>query len=460
MTEQVPAPAATAPQVVHLVSPNIPADQGLSSLGLLLQLAGSLSAAFACFTGFLWLWASVWMGGGAMIGILLIGTLSVIRSFMHRAAGTELLYGPQPLRGVRRYAVVGLAHSVLLAALLMSPLYHVPVRSSVAIGVACAVWPVLLLLLLRLPRFRRYEEELPLSEDKGFEGAAVLMTILGLAGLGVGSSILWSMLHTAGSVRGLGALLVLVVGLLVIRSVVHVRAGLGGLSDTPLDLAAERAGNYATLGIVSALITSAVMFLTVVGSRADFSAILAIAVIGWVLAAWPMILRRYFAERQFASLLAGNDAPVHRRAPDAGLTALGWLLIGAGGAQASLAVLGVLGGASDLRVISSLLPASDGSAWIAALIAVAHVGAGFELVRMSPHHRAVVTGVGGITLLLQLSALWPTWRQLARFGSLDPAVVATLGMALVPMVTGGAMIALVQRKLTPMARASIRSARR
>ena len=47
----------------------------------------------------------------------------------------------------------------------------------------------------------------------------------------------------------------------------------------------------------------------------------------WMLMAWPMIIRRFFSERQFADLLAGDDAPIHRRAPDAGLTGLGWLLL-------------------------------------------------------------------------------------------------------------------------------------
>ena len=47
----------------------------------------------------------------------------------------------------------------------------------------------------------------------------------------------------------------------------------------------------------------------------------------WLLMAWPLIVRRFFADRQFADLLAGDTAPAHHRAPDAGLTWLGWFLI-------------------------------------------------------------------------------------------------------------------------------------
>lgn len=457
MSEQVQAQNPAAPTVVSLVSPNLPADQGLSSLGLLLQLGGSISAAFVCVAGFIWLWAATWMGGGAMLGILLISILGLVRSLMHRAAGTELLYGPQPLRGIKRYTVVALAHSALLALVLASPLYQLPVRTSVAIGLACATWPAILLLILRQPRFQRYQDELPISEDKGFEGAAVLMTILGIAGLCVGGVLLWTMIQIPGALRGLGALLVLTLGLLVIRSVVHVAAGVSGLGNASLDLSVERVGRYANLGIISALLTAGVMFLSVVGSRADFSSILSIAVIGWVLAIWPLILRRYFAERHFASLLAGNDDPIHRRAPDTGLTALGWLLISMGGAQLSLSVLAIVGGSADLRDLGHLLPALSGNVWTAALISLAHIGAGVTVVQMNRHHRAVVTAVGSITLVLQASNLWPTWKALTTntLGEY-PSLTATLGLSMVPLVTAAVMIALVQRKVTPMARATVR----
>lgn len=458
MSEPTHAPEPTPLKVVRLVSPHLPSDQGLSSLGLLLQLGGSLGAAFVCFNGFVWLWATTFRDGTATLGILLLGVLSVVRSLMHRAAGTELLYGAAPLRGIRRYVAVALAHSALTSVLLASPLsYGLSVRHAVAIGLACAIWPAILWAVTRLPRFARYEDGLAPSEDKGFEGASVLMTVFGVAGLAIGSLSLWSVLRLPGALRGLGALLVLTIGLLVARSVVHVVAGVAGLRHSPLDVAVERAGRYANLGLVSALVTAGVLFLTVVGTRADFSAILAIALIGWVLSAWPLILRRYFGERHFASLLAGDDDPMHQRAPDGGVTSAGWLLLALGALQLGLALLGLIGGSgTDLVVVSELFGTSTGGDLVTALIAVAHLGVGLTLVLGGPRFRIIAQGVGAAALLLQLSTLWPLGRRLTT-GVFDATQVAGAALSALPLVAVVTMLALVGRSVAPMAAATVHS---
>ncbi len=456
MSEPNHAPEPTPVQVVRLVSPHLPSDQGLSSLGLLLQLGGSLGAAFVCFNAFVWLWATTFLDGTATLGVLLLGVLSVIRSLMHRAAGTELLYGAAPLRGIRRYVTVALAHSALTTVLLASPLsYAVTTRQAVAIGLACAVWPAILWAVTRLPRFARYEAGLPPSEDKGFEGASVLMTIFGVAGLATGCLSLWSVLRLPGALRGLGALLVLTLILLVVRSAVHVTAGLGGLRHSELDVAVERASRYASLGIVSALVASGVLFLTVVGTRADFSAILAIALIGWVLSAWPVILRRYFGERHFASLLAGDDDPTHRRAPDGGVTAAGWLLLALGAVQLGLALLGLVGGPGmDLVVVSELYGRSAGGDLLTAAIALALGGLGLGLVLGGPRFHNLAKVVGAGALVLQLWALWPL-AGLLMAGGLEATQVAGGALAALPMVAVVATLALVGRSVAPMAAATV-----
>lgn len=458
MSEPTHAPEPSPLQVVRLVSPHLPSDQGLSSLGLLLQLGGSLGAAFVCFNAFAWLWATTFLDGAATLGILLLGVLSVVRSLMHRAAGTELLYGAAPLRGIRRYVAVALAHSALTTVLLASPLsYGITTRQAVAIGLACAVWPAVLWAITRLPRFARYETELPPSEDKGFEGASVLMTIFGVAGLATGAVSLWSVLRLPGALRGLGALLVLTLGLLVARSVVHVVAGVAGLRHSPLDVAVERAGRYASLGMVSALVAVGVLFLTVVGTRADFSAILAIALIGWVLSAWPLILRRYFGERHFASLLAGDDDPTHRRAPDGGVTSAGWLLLALGALQLALALLGLVGGSGlGLVVVSDLFGHSLGGDLLIAALAAAHLGLGLALVLGGPRFRVVAKAVGAASLLLQVSTLWPLGRRLMA-GGLDATQIAGAALSAMPLVAVVTTLVLVGRTVAPMAAAMVRA---
>lgn len=442
--------------VVRLLGADLPADQGLSSLGLIMQLGGSLSAALVVFFGFAALLVPA--HAGTTLAILLITTLSVVRSMMHRAAGNGILYGTQPLRGVRRYIAVALAHSALFSAMLM----YQGVSSAalaVSIGAAFAVWPILLLVLFRMPRLRRFEEEVPSPEDKGFEGAAVLMTVLGIAGLASGLLLLGSLLSGPGALalRDMRILLVLCALLLVARSCTHLFAGVTGLRNLPLDTAVERVGQYANLGLVSAFVTSGVLLVTSMSGSLGFFGILFIVVSGWMLAAWPMALRRFFAERQFASLLAGDAAPIHRRAPDAGLTSLGWLLLACGALSLAF-FLATFSGvpADDGSLLMGFYPLLGGS-WHTAITAGLMLFAGLELVRMTPQHRLTATIAAVTVLVVELSAWSPGFAELSQLsdglsglGAL-PILVGPLGLAL-------ATIILVNRKIAPTAQAMVRKA--
>src|SRR5690348_12734764 len=82
--------------VVELVNAGAPADQGLSSLGLLMQLAGSLFAAFAVVFAF-WLIVQVRGNGSELLWTFLILGLCGVRSIFHRMAGSDLLYGRRVL---------------------------------------------------------------------------------------------------------------------------------------------------------------------------------------------------------------------------------------------------------------------------------------------------------------------------------------------------------------------------
>src|SRR5262249_26046786 len=90
-SRDIPAPMSEEKQVVELVDAGVPADQGLSSLGLLMQLAGNL---FAAYAGLLAFWALFALRGtGETLWILMLLGVSVARSLLHRSAGTQLLYG-------------------------------------------------------------------------------------------------------------------------------------------------------------------------------------------------------------------------------------------------------------------------------------------------------------------------------------------------------------------------------
>src|SRR5438309_2313295 len=82
------------PNVVDLVDAGVPADQGLSSLGMLMQLAGNLFAAYMSLTTFAMLVLSSRTGSGnETLWVLLLLGAAITRSLVHRSAGAQLLYG-------------------------------------------------------------------------------------------------------------------------------------------------------------------------------------------------------------------------------------------------------------------------------------------------------------------------------------------------------------------------------
>ena len=124
----------------------------------------------------------------------------------------------------------------------------------------------------------------------------------------------------------------------------------------------------------------------------------------WMLLAWPLIVRRFFSDRQFADLLAGDHAPVHRRAPDAGLTWLGWLLIAQAAMTASFLIPQLILGRRRWRRSPAWRRGDSTSCcrsarvgmrsiwWSVGLVAL-QGWAGYELVRMSPRARIDRHGV-------------------------------------------------------------------
>jgi len=453
--------AENQPGVVDLVDAGVPADQGLSSLGLLMQLAGNVLAAFVALQAFLMLFVprvdtdTLWI-------LLLLG-LSIARSMFHRSAGTQLLYGGPPgqrLQGIRRYIMFGLAQSVMVAALLAAKL-HVPSKLAIGFLVALAAWPVTLGVLIRLPRFKRFENDIPITEDKGFEGASILMTVLGLCGaIGTGTALV-VMLQMPGSElqKGPGVLIVLTVAMLVVRSIIHTQAGLSGLRETNIDRSVELANRYANFGVISSFCGGGALLLVVMSSAVSVAAMAAVCGVCWMLMTWPLIIRRFFSDRQFADLLAGDEAPIHRRAPDAGLTALGWLLLGFAILMGSFTIPQLFTSPdSDFYALQSLLAFGSGGAhsvWWSVGELVLMGWAGYELIRMSPQSRIIATIFGVVGVAVAIYTNYPLFQELKHMRGMgaDAMAIGPLAFALIiPIST----IVLVNRKIAPTARARFR----
>jgi hypothetical protein len=459
-----------APQAQHtgLVDPNVPADHGLSTLGLLMQLSGSLFAGMGALLLFTFLVLP--SGRGSEKGmLLLIALASVARSIFHRLAGSDLLYRRQtldgettPLSGIKRYVLVALGHTVLVGLIFKFKL-HTPGKETFALCLGLGLWPAVLFGLFQLPRFRRYQTELPIPEDKGFEGASVLMTVLGACGvLGTGA-VLFMFIDKLDMLlsQGPGILLFVAIVMLFIRSIFHVQAGLSGLRETNIDRSVELANRYSNFGVIASFCAAGAVLLVSMMGRPNVGIIAAISGMCWLLLAWPMIIRRFFSDRQFVDLMAGEGASVHRRAPDAGLTGLGWLLLGWAVYSASLTLPMVLSSGFDnpmSAMMYKMAPLGGGTKWLSIGMIALQAWAGFELIRMSPLSRIIASGYALAAGAMTIYNTWPFLKGMAGgremrmiMGNPDFFMVF-VGVA-IALVIPIATLVLVNRKITPTATA-------
>jgi hypothetical protein len=440
-----------------------PADQGLSSLGLLMQLAGSV---FAAAAGIFVLGTVVESRHGPsshdILWKLAMLVPAIARSLLHRQAGTVLLYGvpgtdnaKHRLRGVYLYIGGGIAHSIFVA-IMLGAYVHAPMKAAVAVGAGLAVWPVFLAALLALPRFRRLRGELPVTEDKGFEGASILMTIFGVSGVLSAGIVLVTYIDDERALsRGPGVLIALALVMLVVRSSLHAQAGISGLRETSMERSVELVNRYANFGVISSFCGGGALLLFFVTQHASIVGLAIICGLCWMLVAWPLTIRRFVADRQFADLMAGDDAPVHHRAKDAGLTSLGWLLVGHAMVEATLLVPQLIGGPSMLAV--SVTNIGMRSIWFPIALAVMQAWAGFELVRMSPQSRGIATLYGVVAVTTTIYISYPALELVQRASGLQSRTDAiAIGAVMFALVLPIATLVLVHRTVTPTARARFR----
>ena len=462
-------PHATRAGIVDLPGAGVPADRGLASLGLMMQLAGRTSGALAALIASILLVESRAHRHAGWVVLAI--ALCVARSQLHRIAGRDLVYGRRtadgeigrPFDGMRAYVGFGIGHAIGIGLIAATEL---GATTSTAAGVAAALalWPIALAVMLQQPRFRRLEAAIPLGEDRGLEGASILMTVLGACGVlstGALVLVLGALPHRALQ-HGWDAMLVVVFLVLLVRSCLHVRAGLAGLCETSFDRPGELAARYASFGVVSAFCVAGVLSLLAMSERLAPDGMVSVAVLCWLLVIWPMTVKRYFHHRQFAELLAG-DRVIHRRAPDAGLTGLGWLLAGHATVVAALLILELTvqrHGAG--RALDNLLwltrPCTGRSATslgVTAAVAVVELCAATALLRMSDHRREIATIYALAAGAVALTVAWPMARGLGRHG-IDLRMVFPLIPAAVQLVIPSATLVLVHRALAPVARARFR----
>ena len=435
----------------------LPADRGLAGLGLLMQVCGSTFAALSTLMGVSLILSARGAPEESSITLwLLVATISAIaRSLMHRNAGAALLYpdGTPPFAPLKKYVVASLVNTALWGYLLHSQI-HAPNDAVVPVVLALMAWPVALVVIAMLPGFRDLADRIPTAEDKGFEGAALLMLVFGLLGTLFMSVLLyatWTEAPPEAHSQGAYMMVVLAMIALVIRSALQVSAALTGLRETRMDLVLAAANRYCDFGVVSSFIAGGVLLLAMMMITPDPTEVAVISCLVWALLAWPMILRRFFGERQFADLLASQDGPgLHHRAPDLGLTTLGWLLLGQALLTLSFGLPGALsphhvhgldelGG--PLGALSGVVAASAGnSPWWGVGVAALELWAAIELVRMSELHRIAASAFGAIAAAVTVYQNWSLVRALLHgHGGAIAASTAAFAMLAaqltVPLVT-------------------------
>jgi hypothetical protein len=462
-------------EVPQLAGPRMPADRGLSSLGLLMQLGGTLFAAYMVLIALVPLFAQQ---GTVGLKLFLLGAAGAIRSGFHRAAGGALLYGST--RGVFRptYHYIGVAAGqTLLTLLLLNQSVELPLLVNLSIGLLLVGWPLTLLVVLSRPRLRALagQEVLPIAEDLGFEGSAVLMALFGVMGAFAALFMVYVGFKSPWGAPGPDQLLVVGVwAMLLARSILHAMAGVKGTRGIDSDGATEAAGRYFGVGIATAVIAGGallILFISKPGIGPHPIVLMMVAAVVYGLLSWPLILRRFYTERNFSALLAGAEGPNQRRAPDAGMTAVGWLLLALGVLRLSLAVPAVLAGPMDLpsglRELdlldilgpSGLVDAAR-SPWWSIGVGLTQLWAGIELVHMTDRHRLAATIYGVIGSVVALYLLLPRLNQLTDVLALSEVGVSTVAElfrgAITLVVPVGTAI-LANRVLVPSAQARTRS---
>lgn len=440
-----------SPAIASLAGPRMPADRGLTSLGLLMQLSGSLYCGFMALAAL----TIVFMDGqtptDGVGAIVLFFAASALRSGFHRAAGTTLIYGSpagsmaNPLSGVRMYVLVALSHTALSAWLLHDLLGDTELF--VGIVSLLAVWPITLAIVIRRPSIAAMNEKRPLSQDRGLEGSCVLMLIFGVIGMLFAIAFTYSS-YTADKVRvgiAIKTGFTLVGVILFIRSLLHARAGKLGLSDADRGRVIHAIGQYVDFAKTSTMIISSLLALILLVTAPSFVGMLVVVTAACFLFVWPLAIDQ-FADRY--RIDAGMGMGVYR-APDGGKTALGWLLLALGCHSAITALMQIAFDAPPLRgsLISTfdvwaIATSAGRSAWLFVPIALLQVWAAIELCAMSNRARVVASIYAATATLMTLYLVWPEIDDASRLndmmqvGRLGSPGLEQLGLALIiPIAT-------------------------
>jgi hypothetical protein len=453
--------------VPHADRPQPPADQGLSSLGLIMTLAGSVMAPMVAALLLIQIQVSAHRSAllsdstsSITLWLFLILIAGLVRSMVHRMAGLRLWRDapndPPALSGITTYVIAAGAHTALICLFLK---IHDSVPASMLLGTAVFLmaWPLAVFLVTRLPRFQALGARPPLAEDNGFEGLAVLMAILGFAGLVCSVMVVVIGVSMRDEDKWAANVLILCGAALVVRSIIHLSVGARGLRGTAV-AAARDFLRYGDVGIaIGAAVGGGFTLYTFTESLELFALVRGIA-ITLALMAWPAIVRRFVSWRHLADVASDN---VRRRSPDFGVTALGWLLL-AGAAYALGSYLASVLWESEVRARSTQLVLKMGGTpwgvqdthWWTLPLGLGQLWAALELLAVTPRRRVVASLWGLAAVAVALVEKGPHLGELLDL----PLILRAAGFAIffLGITPAVATLLLVNRPTIPSAVARVK----
>ncbi|MDQ3337524.1 MAG: hypothetical protein M4D80_20365 [Myxococcota bacterium] len=463
---------AYSTDVVHKSS-----DGGLSGLGLIMQLVGNIMTAVVACYGMISVIVMLEGGGrGApakmMLFIFAVLGTSLARSVIHATAGRSLLYELSskgtPMSHVNRYVLVAAVQTVVVAFGML--IIDVPPGQIAAIVLVLAAWPIALALVAK-PKIMEHGNVVPMADDKGFAGASILLLIFGCIGVGIGAVMLlaWLEMPSEGAMlMKLGTLVAF--GMLTIRSILHVRAGMRGSSAVLMAETAEAAGKYASFGVIASVVSGGVFFVAMFGMMGGRGGpgggmvmmlmLFMVVMITWVLLVWPLTVKRFFGDRQFATMI-DEKAPSQQSSSDRGLPTLGWLLLAFGayafaGGIGGLFSGGVAGGRGsnpmgEMMGMGMLGNVGDKSVWFGIATAALQIWAGVELISLSPRFKTAGMVFGGVASAIALYIYLPLMGDLMSGGMAmisNPMMVGVMFVqVMMALVIPVATFIFVQRKI-------------
>ena len=265
-------------------------------------------------------------------------------------------------------------------------------------------WPIIVTLLIHRPAISKRLQASELGEelvprDLGIEGCGAVMTMLGIVGVIIGVAMTYSAF--AGDVFRAGVIGLLAIGLIVsllVRSILHVKAGLAGMRGAEALVFASSLSHYAIAAYVSTALFVA-MSLLGIGHGAGMGPTLALVIGTGLLLVWPTLLRAYVN----SSVLIQGAGRIQERAPDAGLTHVGYWLIAICTAQLPFLTM-VLGGSSPEFAMGMGMGMTGTVAVALALITLAFgFWAGFACVTMNSYYKIAGTLYGATAIINSLT---------------------------------------------------------